>query len=290
MTRLPNLKALHVFQLTAELGSMSKVAERLSVSQSSISRFIAILEDELGVALFVRRDGLTLTPAGRELAAQLTEAFQLIERGVRQAAQQDTGLRLKVPPSLGLRWLLRQGDVPPGVRFVPRWKAITPDDDGFDIGISYGLGGWPREQAVEVYREQLVPVCTPAYRAACGGGLRSLDQLVTLTLIHSDEQGLDCQRWLTAWAGQPVDLPVDTALDTLDAAVQLALMGQGIAMADPLLVSDELASGALVLAHPNRYPSGESYHLVHRLPDRSDTRVAVLLAWLRQRLGDQPPA
>jgi LysR family glycine cleavage system transcriptional activator len=290
MARLPNLKALHVFQLTAELGSMSRAAEQLSVSQSSVSRFIAILEDELGTALFVRRDGLSLTPAGHQLAAQLTEAFGQIERGVRQIRQRDPGLRVKVPPSLGLRWLLRQTAVPPGVRFVPRWHSISPQDEGFDIGIRYGLGDWPRERAVPVYGERLVPVCTPAYFQASGGGIRSLAQLPSLTLIHSDEDGQDWQRWLTAWAGQPVALSVDGALDTLDAAVQMALMDWGIAIADPLLVAAELSAGTLVLAHPDCYPSGEHYYLVHRLPDAGDPRVAALRDWLRERLPAQAPA
>jgi len=56
---LPSLKALQVFKLTAELGSMTKTAEKLSVSQSSVSRFIGLLEDELGTELFLRRDGLS---------------------------------------------------------------------------------------------------------------------------------------------------------------------------------------------------------------------------------------
>ena len=53
MRRLPSLKALQVFKLTAELGSMTKAADKLSVSQSSISRFIGLLEDELGTELFL---------------------------------------------------------------------------------------------------------------------------------------------------------------------------------------------------------------------------------------------
>lgn len=288
MSRLPSLKALHVFHLTASLGSMARAAERLSVSQSSVSRFIGLLEDELGTPLFVRRDGLSLTPAGRALAGPLAEAFAAMERGVRQARSPGAVLRVKVPPSLGLRWLLRQTDVPRHVRFHPRWNAMTPDDDAFDVGITYGLGSWPASQAVPVLAERLLPVCTPAWLAA-HGPIGSAAQLAGLPLIHADDTGDDWQRWITAWLGAPVALEPDITVDTLDAAVQLALLGRGVAMADPLLVREELARGALVPAHPRAYASGEHYHLVHRLPDRDDPRVAALLAWLRARLAADAP-
>ncbi len=56
------------FLVTAEEGSLSAAARALGMSQPTLGRQVAALEDELGVALFERGGkGLELTPSGVEL-------------------------------------------------------------------------------------------------------------------------------------------------------------------------------------------------------------------------------
>ncbi len=86
------LRQLEYFVAVSEEGSISKAATRASVSAPSISVAIAQLEDDFGLKLFVRKHahGLTLTQAGRELAAQarvvLAEA-----RAMRHLAERISG-------------------------------------------------------------------------------------------------------------------------------------------------------------------------------------------------------
>lgn len=57
---------LRYFVAAAEEMGISRAAEKLRVSQPALSRQIALLEEELGVALFQRRrQRISLTPAGR---------------------------------------------------------------------------------------------------------------------------------------------------------------------------------------------------------------------------------
>jgi DNA-binding transcriptional LysR family regulator len=72
------LKQLRYFVATAETGSVTLAAQRVNISQPSVSAAIAELEARFGVDLFVRHhaQGLSLTAAGREL---LTDAKSLLE-------------------------------------------------------------------------------------------------------------------------------------------------------------------------------------------------------------------
>jgi DNA-binding transcriptional LysR family regulator len=77
------LYQLRSFAAVAELGHLTRAAERLHISQPAVSAHIKALEEELDLDLFERRsNGMQLTPAGRRLllAAQklLADAQGLI--------------------------------------------------------------------------------------------------------------------------------------------------------------------------------------------------------------------
>ena len=61
--------SLRAFDETVRAGSIRKASEILGVAPSSVSRHIAMLEREIGTALFDRRSrGVVLTFAGRMVA------------------------------------------------------------------------------------------------------------------------------------------------------------------------------------------------------------------------------
>jgi DNA-binding transcriptional LysR family regulator len=62
------LYQLRSFAAVAEVGHLTRAAEKLHISQPAVSAQIKALEDELGVALFERvSSGMVLTAAGRKL-------------------------------------------------------------------------------------------------------------------------------------------------------------------------------------------------------------------------------
>src|SRR5205814_14223 len=68
------LYQLRSFAAVAELGHLTRAAEKLHISQPALSAQIKALEDELGVALFERTpSGMTLTPAGQRLRPEATK-------------------------------------------------------------------------------------------------------------------------------------------------------------------------------------------------------------------------
>ena len=86
-----DLKQLRTFRAVAELGSLSKAADRLRSAQPALSRHIKLLEHELRVELFVRNGrGMLLTSAGRMLLDRTTGLIRQIEQ-VRDDLQSANG-------------------------------------------------------------------------------------------------------------------------------------------------------------------------------------------------------
>src|SRR6185436_11540031 len=78
------LHDLHVLLTVAELGSMGKAAERLNVSQPSISKAVADLEHQLGVRLLDRTTrGVEATAYGRALVIRSMGDFDELRQGVK---------------------------------------------------------------------------------------------------------------------------------------------------------------------------------------------------------------
>ncbi len=75
-----NLRHLKYFLATAETGQVSRAANMLSISQSSVTGAIRDLEAELSVSLFVRAaHGMELTDAGREFLASTRDILQRVD-------------------------------------------------------------------------------------------------------------------------------------------------------------------------------------------------------------------
>ena len=86
-----DLKQLRTFRAVAELGSLSKAADRLRAAQPALSRHIKLLEHELRVELFVRNGrGMLLTSAGHMLLDRTTGLMRQIEQ-VRDDLQSASG-------------------------------------------------------------------------------------------------------------------------------------------------------------------------------------------------------
>ena len=111
-----------VFLKAAELGSITRTANALSIPQPSVSRSISRIETTLEVKLIERfREGITLTPAGQKFYHHALEAIRHFDLA-RMTAMQDrdelTGeVTLAAPESFA------------GVVFVPlvsRFREMYP--------------------------------------------------------------------------------------------------------------------------------------------------------------------
>lgn len=74
-------RTMQYFSVIAREQNISRAAQKLYISQPSLSRFLTKLESQIGGELFVRRKGaLTITPLGTCFLEYIREAQQLNER------------------------------------------------------------------------------------------------------------------------------------------------------------------------------------------------------------------
>jgi DNA-binding transcriptional LysR family regulator len=103
---MPELRHLRVFVAVGEQLSFTRAAERLHLTQQSVSRTVGELERELGVTLLERTTReVRLTPAGVSLLRDGVEALRAADAAFVRAREIGTGalgrVRVGVSPAIG---------------------------------------------------------------------------------------------------------------------------------------------------------------------------------------------
>ncbi len=104
--RQPSIRQIEYFINVAKASNFRKAAEKLKISQPTLTSQIAALEEALGTQLFERsRAGTLLSPAGRELlpiARRVVEEYQQLLDYAESSARELTGtFKLGVSPTIG---------------------------------------------------------------------------------------------------------------------------------------------------------------------------------------------
>lgn len=104
-----NLQQLETFHWVATLGSFTKAAGKLNITQSTVSMRIGDLEQELGVRLLDRSQrAVRMTPKGRDLLGYASEIHRLIGELRSNVGNPQTvsgSIRMGVAELVALTWL-----------------------------------------------------------------------------------------------------------------------------------------------------------------------------------------
>jgi DNA-binding transcriptional LysR family regulator len=293
--RLPPLERLAVFDAAARHLSFTRAGAERFLTQSAISRQIAALEADLGVALFRRRHrALDLTDEGRRLAAAVSAALA----GVREAVAalrtpRRQVLALTTTPGLASLWLIpRLADFVAGhpgidVRIDATHELRSLPGEGFDLAIRYGrlgtLAGTP------LFEEAVQPVCAPALLRRPGLALKTPADLRHHTLLQSgpgtargNTAGMpaEWQSWLTAVGAGGVEPAALLTFNNYDTAVAAAVAGQGVVLGRRPLVDRLLRQRALVAPFKGETASARGFVLVLAPAAARKPAVQALAAWL----------
>ncbi|AEI78894.1 transcriptional regulator LysR family [Cupriavidus necator N-1] len=251
----PSMSELHAFAAAARLGSFTRAADELCVTQGAVSRAIARLEAHFAQPLLQRNaHRLMLTDAGQQLLDAVAEPLAAIEHAsaALRAGDRRHHLTLSIVPTLASVWLVpRLPDFHrrhPEIRldFVPYQRDEDLSGPSPDAAILAGEASkWPSLQVDYVVGREMVPVCHPdrarARREA--GRWQSPAELLDEPLLYHTTAPANWQNWLQA-AGVPNAAPrLSTAFDQVSILIQAVRADMGVAVLQRCLVRDEIAAG-----------------------------------------------
>ena len=285
MMHLPPLTALRCFEAVARLGGVTLAARELHVTHSAVSQQIKLLEELMGLALFVREGrGLRLTDEGRLYSLDIRAAL----RGIVQATQlaqgrpQDSELVIATLPSFALHWLLPRLDsfraLHPYYRLRLQTSLAVQDlrSGLVDIGIRMGQGHWPDMEKMALFEDELIVVCSPRFRD--GDIPTSAGEIMACPLVRTPDAP-----W-TEWC-QAAGVAEPNSRDGLfanDSNIVLGavLLGQGVALERRSLVSEALEKGDLIQISAIAVSYAYPYWLVWQQQDISKLKQQHFIEWI----------
>lgn len=301
--RIPPLNPLRVFETVARTENLTGAAHELHVTQSAVSRQIAVLESYLGVELLRRqRHGVSLTRVGRAYADQIVPAFATIASATEDLFK-DTNqgaLRLRTYTTFAAKWLIpRLPDFHtrhPGieVRISTAVPDVDFDRDPVDMAIQLGDGRWPNVQADLLFPDQIEPVCSPRFLAQHAPDRQHPESLLRQRLLVAHYRRNDWDDWLAASGLK--EMSADSGRMSFNSTVltlQAAVHGLGIAIGQTRLLASEFDSGLLLRPFaqtrwkPLRFE--RAYYLLRPQHQRETRKTRAFREWLLQAVKDLPP-
>ncbi|MFM0060557.1 LysR substrate-binding domain-containing protein [Paraburkholderia phytofirmans] len=289
MKPIPPLTALRCFEAVARLGGVTQAARELHVTHSAVSQQIKVLEDSMGVALFMREArGLRLTEEGRLYALDIRMALRDITHATRraQARPHESELVITTLPSFAQHWLVpRLGsfrDAHPYYRIRLQTSLQVEDfrQGASDIGIRMGQGHWPDVAQQKLFDDEMVVVAAPHFALAPYGRLPlNAAEVLACPLISSPDTPWHdwCQ---AAQVAAPAEGAVVLSANDSNIVIGAVLQGQGVALERRSLVAYALARGELVQITDIRVPYRYPYWLVWQQREMLNASQTHFAQWI----------
>lgn len=254
-----DVEELRTFVEVADAGGVTAAALRLGVSKSIVSRRLARLEADLGIQLLARTTrGAALTEAGqtfRDHAAKVCAEIDIARETILPEGELRGSFRIAAPLTFGPTHFARV--IAELARLNPRLQVRSCYTDrfvdliaeGFDCAIRVGHLTSSSLLARRVGQTPAVYVAAPAYIERYGSP-QTPEEFGTHEVVMQGNE-----TWLAMDGDEVVTLKPHGRFkaDNAVALVSAALAGIGVAGIPTELVSEHLASGALVPVM-TRYP------------------------------------
>ncbi|NIF38599.1 DNA-binding transcriptional regulator DsdC [Enterobacter sp. Tr-810] len=288
------LSKMYTFEVAARHESFALAAEELSLSPSAVSHRINLLEEELGIQLFVRSHRkVELTQEGKRVYWTLKSSLDTLNQEILDIKNQELSGTLTVysRPSIAQCWLVPMlGD------FTRRYPSIsltilTGNDyvnmqrTGVDLALYFDDTPPNHLSHHFLMDEAILPVCSPEY-AQQHALLQNPDNLRHCTLLHdrqawSNDSGTD--EWFS-WAQHfAVNMPPSSGIgfDRSDLAIIAAMNHVGVAMGRKRLVQKRLERGELIAPFGEKTLKCHQHYYVSTPSGRQWPKIDAFISWLK---------
>ncbi len=294
--RLPSLTALATFEASARHCSIKRAADELNVTPGAVSRQIKLLEEDLGIQLFGRRQtGIALTAEGETLYATLSDSFRRMADtvgGIRGGRPQ-RAVTLACTDAFAKCWLMpRMSDFWQRFPDVGVNHIITDDAHGFrraevDLRIRYGSGAWPDEISIQLFEETIYPVAAPALAERYGGVVPS--DLPALPLLHVDWVDPNWTGWdeLLRRSNVPHAPLPGRRFSNFAIALQACQAGQGVAIGWHRLVRQHVAAGTVIPLTDLKLRAPGAYYLTWNRNLAMNDAVQTVRDWIVEQAAQE---
>jgi LysR family glycine cleavage system transcriptional activator len=283
---LPSLAALEAFDAVARIGSTIRAAEYLGRTQSAVSRQIMNLEGFVRCPLFERvQNRLVLNPAGQYLHDSVGNVLDRLEDLVSRAITIDghsRNITLQVWPTFAAKWLAARltsleaanPDMEVNLKLALH-RDIDFEASSVDAVILYGPQEWPGLTAHRIVGEELIAVTTSAAFEEHGPDIEAYEWL------SLNRRPYGWRQWLAA--RHPQVSPKPEREFSVSILIEVACLGQGVAVLPSVYVEAELASGRLVAPFGPPLATEGGYYLL--CPEGAEGRPELVACreWLTDR-------
>ena len=290
--RLPPLNSLKSFEAAGRLLSFTRAANELNVTQAAVSHQIKVIEDFLGLSLFIRYPRkLALTEQGKLLLPEVIEAFDKVSNAIGAISQESSSkmISVRLAPSFAAKWLsprlkyfwLQHPEI--DLCLYHAHPAVEFDREQIDIAVTYGKGDWPGVVADPILSLDFYPVCTPAFMSN-DRPLSNINNLRYYSLLH--DANYECwSDWLKLAGLEQINANKGTIIDDTNVLIQAAVDGQGVALGSSTFVQDLLDSGRLIKPFDITLVNEFAYYVVCPEAHLKNPSVQAFKDWLLD-LGD----
>ena len=300
---MDRLQAMQVFVRVVETGSFSKAAKEFSITQPTVTKLVAAIEERLKVRLLNRNTrGVSVTESGalyyekcKTIVREAEEADNIVR--LRQTQAQGLlrvgtsvafGRRVVTP--LALEFMAKHPQVQLDLSFEDRYTDLVAN--GIDVAIRMGkladstLGAPLGARFLGV--NPWLMVASPKYLRKHGTPKQAADLSRHPALIYSSVLGDDVWR-MTTPKGETLTVPVAGRLrsNNLSAVLAAARNGYGIAAMPHYVASDSLKSSQVVEVLRGNVLPEQEIHAVFPSPKLVPGKVLAFIAYLQSRLGPQ---
>jgi LysR family glycine cleavage system transcriptional activator len=281
------MNGLRAFDAVARHLSFSRAATELYVTQGAVSRQITNLEHCLGVKLFERASRkVGLTSKGIALHAIVGDPLRRIRVGLRtfDPDGNDLTLKIKVPPTLGIRWfvprLVKFHGVHPeiDVQITTSHQFVDFENEDVDIAIHWGTGEWEGLNADFLIGEELIPVCSPELLKNIP--INSPDDLKGHVLLQSMHRTDDWSIWKESIGCDDVNWQQVLKFENSALTYQAAIDHLGVVIAQRVFIEEDLATKRLVTPFNHTAPGENAYYLVYQKERKDQRKVELFRTWL----------